>query len=38
MTKYVVNFSKIHIYLVKINLALEWDDIGTHTFPLSYSN
>ena len=35
MTKHV-NFSKFHIYLVKINLALEWDDIGTHTFPLMF--
>ena len=31
-----VNFSKIHIYLVKINLALEWNDIGTNTFPLIF--
>ena len=34
MAKYVVNFSKIYISLVKINYALEWDAIGTQMFPL----
>ena len=36
MSQYVVNFSKIHIKLVKINKALELDAIGTHTFPLKW--
>ena len=38
MAKYVVNFSKIHISLVKINYAFEWDAIGTQTFPLTFGS